>query len=393
MKPLRIVLVMIEPPLPFGNAASRWFNVLLKGLVERGHDVTAFATCSKSEEIEATYKLFPAPKYNVRCFSHPVRSGLKSKFNTLLEPYSFMFSLELKVELKKALENGFDILHLEQLWCGWLGQNHISRSLVNVHHLIWIDLEHIRPKTWTHWFERKWMIRAERLLVKKYHFFRSCSPRLGPEMLKFNPSAEITTVPVGLDLTQYEYISDLKRNQAPLVSVIGSMGWYPTQSAAIRFLKVLWPRIKAEMPEAKGQIVGWKAREALKDYLNNPDVNILENVPDIRPYFENTSVLLYAPERGSGMKIKIMEAMAFGVPVVPTSEGTEGLPAKAGVHAFIAEDDDSLVKKTVRLLRDMKLQNQLRENARGLIDSHCSPEVTLNSIEKIYSQILERNSK
>ena len=51
MSPLRIVLLMIEPPLPFGNAAARWFYVLLRGLVERGHNVTAFATCSKPEEM------------------------------------------------------------------------------------------------------------------------------------------------------------------------------------------------------------------------------------------------------------------------------------------------------------------------------------------------------
>lgn len=50
---MRILLAMIEPPLPFGSAAGRWNHVLLKGLVERGHDVSAFASCIKPEEIEA----------------------------------------------------------------------------------------------------------------------------------------------------------------------------------------------------------------------------------------------------------------------------------------------------------------------------------------------------
>ena len=53
MAPLRIVLVMIEPPLPFGNAAARWYYVLLRGLVARGHRVTAFAACSKPGEIRS----------------------------------------------------------------------------------------------------------------------------------------------------------------------------------------------------------------------------------------------------------------------------------------------------------------------------------------------------
>src|SRR3982751_6629935 len=75
MRPLRIVLVMIEPPLPFGNAAARWFYVLLKGLVERGHHVTALAACSKPAEMEQARGLFPAPGYDLRLFPFPSREG------------------------------------------------------------------------------------------------------------------------------------------------------------------------------------------------------------------------------------------------------------------------------------------------------------------------------
>ena len=62
--------------------------------------------------------------------------------------------------------------------------------------------------------------------------------------------------------------------------------------------------------------------------------------------------MVYAPSRGSGMKIKILEAMASGVPVVTTSEGVEGLPAVDGVHAGVCEDDAGLIDRTVALLED-----------------------------------------
>ena len=52
VNPLRVVVVMIEPPLPFGSAAARWYYVLLRGLVERGHRVTAFAVCSNAADVE-----------------------------------------------------------------------------------------------------------------------------------------------------------------------------------------------------------------------------------------------------------------------------------------------------------------------------------------------------
>src|SRR4051812_5663309 len=146
MPPLRIVLVTIEPPLPFGNAAARWFYVLLKGLVERGHRVTAFAACSKPEDIAAAHALFPAPAYDLRLYLFPTTSGWRSKCRTALRPFSYMFSADLRRDLDATLAEGFDILHLEQTWSGWLGVHHVGKALINVHYLAAIDLAEQRPR-------------------------------------------------------------------------------------------------------------------------------------------------------------------------------------------------------------------------------------------------------
>jgi len=378
---------MLEPPLPFGNAAARWFYVLLKGLVERGHRVTAFAACSQSADIEKARDLFPAPEYDLRCYPLPERSGLRAKLETIRRPYSRIFSQELRQDLEVELAKPFDILHLEQLWSGWLGLKHIERAVVSVHYLAQIDLEYVRPVTIMGYIERQMMFSSERYLVKKYKYFRSCSKRLESEILRGNPTAQVTTVPFGLDLTQYAYIADARRTSEPVVSLIGNMNWYPSFSAAERLITSLWPQIKQRVPAAKLQIVGWEARRALSGFLNPPDVSIEENVPDIEPYFERTSVFLYAPARGSGMKIKIMEALAFGIPVVTTSEGIEGLAARDGIHVSICEEDEGLIERTVRLLENPKLQNQQRQAGRELLEQQCSPKVTLDATEKIYQII------
>ncbi|HEV2171695.1 MAG TPA: glycosyltransferase, partial [Candidatus Binatus sp.] len=133
-------------------------------------------------------------------------------------------------------------------------------------------------------------------------------------------------------------------------------------------------------------------RSALRDFIGLPGVEIVENVADVRPFFESIGVLVYAPTRGSGMKIKVLEAMAFGVPVVTTGEGVEGLPAEDGVHAGIADDDEGLIERTVEMLLDEGRQNRLRRTARDLVESHCSPERTVSAIESIYERMgSERN--
>jgi hypothetical protein len=119
-----------------------------------------------------------------------------------------------------------------------------------------------------------------------------------------------------------------------------------------------------------------------------PDVTVEENVPDTRPYFERTGVMLYAPGRGSGMKIKILESLGFGVPVVTTSEGVEGLPAADGVHAGVCEDDAGLIERTVKLLGDPAAQNRQRAAGRALLETHCGPKPTVDAIERIYAAML-----
>jgi polysaccharide biosynthesis protein PslH len=388
MKPLRITLVMIEPPLPFGSAPSRWYYVLLKGLVDRGHYVTAFATSSKLEDLRKAVELFPAPRFSLRCYPHPSRAGIAAKLETLARPYSYMFSAELRTDLNHHLENGYDVLHLEQLWCGWLGLEHSAKALLNVHHLEMIDLENLSGFSGRMALNRCLMFRSEKELIRHFKWFRACSGRLVPLIRKINPTASISTVPVGIDTTLYPFVSDQDRLHAPTLTLVASMSWYPGASAARRLLTKLYPLIKKEIPEARVEIVGWSARSVLKKYLGLPGVEIREDVPDTIPYFHRAGAFVYAPQRGSGMKIKVLEAMALGAPVVTTTEGIEGLCAEDGIHAQVSNCDEGLARRAVDLLRDRTSQNRQRRAARELVDSWCSPDRTLRMIEQIYSEMV-----
>lgn len=390
MKKLRIIILLIEPPLPFGNAAARWFYVLLKGLVERGHEVMAFATCSKENEIEKAKNLFPKPAYDLRLYPMRKSSSLSQKVTSFLKPFSFKISTELQSDLEAELEKGFDILHVEQLWAGWSAQRFSAKTLMNIHHFQSIDLEFTHNKSLREKYEKWQILRAEKTLTSLFPFIRSCSPRLEEYSKKINPKALIQTIPVGMDDSLYEYINDEERGSEPTIVMIGTMTWFPTSSAAIRLLERLWPKIKEEVPNAKLKIVGYDARSVLKKYLSLDGVEVFENVPEIEPYFKMGSVFVYAPARGSGMKIKILEAMLFGIPVVTTSEGSEGLPVVDGVHAGLCEDDEGLISRTVDLLKDRDKQNKMRLKGRELVTSFCGPKATLDQLEMVYQRMTEK---
>lgn len=367
MKSLRILLVMIEPPLPFGDAAARWFYVLLKGLVERGHRVTAFATSSHAEQIEEAQTLFPAPRYDLRCYANPERHGLSAKWGSLRRPFSYVFSPALSRALETELAHGFDILHLEQLWSGWLGLEYAERAVLNLHYLYEIDLADQPHGSLAGRARSHVRSRAEKYLLRHYPTIRTLTSCLSARVRQISPTSEIHTVPLGIDSSLYPFESDGRAGGDPVVSLIGSFNWHPTRSGGIRLLTRLWPEIKRRVPHARLHLVGRDARVALRDFANLPGVAIHENVPDIIPYFLETDVLLYAPPRGSGMKVKILEAFALGVPVVTTGVGVEGLPAVDGLHASIGEDDAGLIDHTVALINDRERRQKQRIAARHLV--------------------------
>ncbi|MBF2005175.1 MAG: glycosyltransferase family 4 protein [Chlorogloeopsis fritschii C42_A2020_084] len=388
MKLLRILLLMPVPPLPFGSAAARWFYVLLKGLVERGHRVTAFIVCNNLEEITKVNTLFPKSDYDMRCYTIPKQQGLMSKIDTLQRPYSYVFSSELRQDLAAELAKPYDILHCEILWSGWLGIEHRERAVVNVHYLFSLDHTFKHDNSLKTCLRRFISDRAEQKLLKAFPKIITLSERLAKHINQINPQACIYRVPLGIDFSLYPFVEQRQINRQPIVGLIGGFNWTPTYSAAERLLNRLWPEIKRRVPNAKLQIVGRFAKDALAAFTHVEDLEIHQDVPDTVPYFVNTDVMLYAPLAGSGMKVKVMEAFALGTPVVTTSDGVEGIPACDGVHAGICEDDRGLIERTVELLNNPSLQQERRLKARHLLESYCNPQITVEQIEQVYREIL-----
>jgi len=382
---------MIEPPIPFGNAAARWFYVLLCELVHRGHDVTAFVAGNQQCDLDRAAELFPSPKYDLRLFTFPNRVGWRSKLESFRKPYSYMFSDAFKQELSNEIKKGVDVLHLEQLSAGWLGFEDSDRALLHIHFLYSIDLEDANLG-WKSRFHKFQMCRTERKLIRQYPTVSTLSDRLAGQIKAISPRKNVPIIPLGIDVENYPYISNEERTVEPVVSMIGSMTWYPSYSAAVRLITRLWPEIKKRVPSARLEIVGREARKQLNCYVSLPDVIIEENVPDILPYFRRAGVMLYAPSRGSGTKVKVQEGFCQGVPIVTTTEGVEGLPAKDGVHAGICDDDAGLVDRCVELLQSIVIQNRYRRAARELIESHCGIQPAIDALEVAYHEVLQRSN-
>jgi glycosyltransferase involved in cell wall biosynthesis len=385
-----VVLVLPDPPLPFGNAAGRWFYALLRGLTERGHRVTTFAVCRSAFDRSATEDMYRGGDYDLRLYTHPTRSGIARKLESLRRPYGYVFSPELERDLGERLAEGYDVLHLEQLWTGWTGWEHAERALLNIHYLFELDLASAPIRSPKDAVLRVATRSAERRLLRHYPTISTLTPRLTARVEQIAPRATVRTVPLGLDLANYPFHPDGTVHERPIVGLIGSFDWFPTRSAGDRLITRIWPEIRRHVPDARLLLVGRDARSAMARHLPMRNVEVYENVPDILPYFDATDVMLYTPASGSGMKVKVLEAFALGVPVVTTGEGVEGVPAEDGVHAGVADDDAGLVERTVRLLTDAAHYRAIRGEARRLVETHCAPPRSLDLVEACYDAVGSR---
>jgi glycosyltransferase involved in cell wall biosynthesis len=152
------------------------------------------------------------------------------------------------------------------------------------------------------------------------------------------------------------------------------MFWWPSRLAAKHFLERIAPRLKAACPSVRLLVGGWRAREVLGPYIRDNDVTVLDNFADPREAFSRLSVLVYAPPVGTGMKIKVLEAMAYGVPVVANSEGYEGLEADPAPPVRLAQTDDEIVDSTLELLRDAGVRRRAILEGMECVRRSFSPE-------------------
>jgi glycosyltransferase involved in cell wall biosynthesis len=303
---------------------------------------------------------------------------------SLWRPFSDVYYADgLRQVLDAALREPYDVLHLDQLWSGWAGLRR-ERSLLNVHHFETIDWSERKLATFK---ERKalWqMTRATHRLVRAAPRMRMFTSRLREYAKGINPSANYWVVPFALDLSQYalQPLTD-----APVVGLIGSMHWLPSRSAGERLIRRIWPLVKQRMPKARLRIAGWHAQRYLGHLLPAPDVTIEENLAHPSDFFSQISVMAYAPSRGSGTKVKVLEAMTYGVPVVTTSEGAEGIEAESGVHCWLEEDDERLAARICALLESRAARERMRLAARTLVEDRHSPKPVVDQMSAIYQSI------
>jgi glycosyltransferase involved in cell wall biosynthesis len=209
-------------------------------------------------------------------------------------------------------------------------------------------------------------------------------------LLQLNRTGRFVVVPNGVDLKYFRARSRASFDQPPAVFFVGTMYYKPNHLAARFLAHEIFPVVRREIPEATCHLVG---KTGAQDYseLNRPELGVRMHgfVEDIRPFFEQCRLLVAPLSVGSGTRIKILEAMATGTPVVSTTIGAEGLDYTDGENILIANTPSALSAAVLRLLRDPGECFRMGAAGRRLVESKYSWDSAGDIMRTEIARVLE----
>lgn len=390
-------ILMLTPYLPFplfSGGQTRSYN-LIKNLSEK-HEITLFALIKEDKERGYVKELekFCRKVVVFKRSSSPwtSRNILRTGFS--LYPFLVIrnYSPEEKSAVARELESTrYDLIHAETFYVmphlphtdtpillveqtiEYLVYKHFIDEQVPFYlrPLLWIDLAKIR--FWEIYF---W---------KRANSIVAMSGADKAEMNNLVPELTVDIVPNGID-ENYFNMKKQTDNLTPTILYVGNFKWLQNREALSLLVNELWPEIKKQIKDCKLWIVGMGITKEIAR-LESADVKISEGIPDIREAYKNSDVLL-APIRGpGGTRLKILEAMASGLPVVTTQVGIEGLEAVEGKHVLISDSNEGLVKETVNVLKSKVLAKNLALAARKLVESKYTWGESARFLDLIYRRV------
>ena len=208
-------------------------------------------------------------------------------------------------------------------------------------------------------------------------------------LLERNPCAHCHVVENGTD-TEYFHPSEIAPEPNTLIFA-GSLDWYPNVSAIRFFAQEIWPHVRTQRPEVRLYLAGqnpvpWLVQWAAQE----PQVELVANPEDIRPWIARAAVFICPIVDGGGSRLKILDAMAMGKPVISTTIGCEGLEVQHEENILVADAPLDIAENVVQILSNAKLRDHIAAQGRALAEKSYSWKTIGKQLEQAYQCALDR---
>lgn len=391
-----LLLTQVLPYPPDSGPKVKTWNVL-KYLTER-YEVTlaSFVRGDQSADV-AHLQRYCRAVHTVPMERGTVRDGL-AMVRSLLTGQPWMMVRDDRRTMRHlvdrlAAEASFDVVHADQLNMAQyaLCVRSIFRVL-DAHNALWLLYKRLAakmgpgPRKWL--LERDWrLLKAyEGQMVRRFEAVLAVSREDQAALLEAaSVEREITVIPIAVDADEVQPVA--RRPDANHILHLGTMYWPPNIDGVMWFIREVFPRIRRHRPDVVFDVVGSRPPSVLRELSRDGSgTNVAGYVVDPTPYLEQAGVFVVPLRAGGGMRVKILNALAEGIPIVSTTLGYEGIKVTPGQDILVGDTPEAFAAEVLRVLNDPALGRQLSVNGRKLVEEMYDYRSACRPLDDVYAQ-------
>jgi sugar transferase (PEP-CTERM/EpsH1 system associated) len=232
------------------------------------------------------------------------------------------------------------------------------------------------------------MSEFERRAMREFDAHVVVSQRDGQRLSDLNPDARICVIENGVDTAFYSDLGPRDESRARRIVFVGSMDYHANIDGAVDFAREVWPRLRSCQPDLVFTIVGKDPAPEVRELAQIAGIEVTGTVDDVRPFYREAIAAVVPLKVGGGSRLKILEAMAAGVPVVSTTLGAEGLEVQSDENILIADTNEQLVEAISSVVENEALRNDLSAAERALVASRYDWSSLGASLFDAYEKLL-----
>jgi glycosyltransferase involved in cell wall biosynthesis len=229
--------------------------------------------------------------------------------------------------------------------------------------------------------------RYERLVYRRFERCTVVAHRDVDEIRRVVPEAKVDLIPYGTDTEYFHPLAVMKEARALVFH--SHLGYAPNIEAALEFANNIFPLVRERVPDAVFHLIGADPAPNVQELAARRGLRISANLPDLRPAVCSASIYVCAIRHGTGLKSKMLEAMAMRLPIVCYPGATVGLEGVPGTHYLVAKNPREFADHVLALLAHPGRADALAQAGRQLVEERYSWESRARAYEELYEQVIE----
>lgn len=396
---MRVLILTQVLPYPLDSGPRFKTYHILKYLVER-HEVTLVSFTRAEDDQSAIDHLkglchavytVPITRSRIQDLGYVIASLVTNQpFVMLRDERRAMRALVRRLGAQGDGRPYFDVVHADQLNMATYALDvPAARRVLDEHNVLWALWQRIcatlppGPKRWL--LEREWRLlrRYQRDISRHFDAILTVSGADRAAMAEVvDDPAKIEVLPIAIDPGPGPL---LRQPDGPHILHLGTMFYLPNADGVLWFAREVYPRIRARLPQVRFTVVGANPPPEVRALAaQNTSICVTGYVADTAPIVRRSSVLVVPLRAGSGMRVKILNALAQGLPVVTTSIGCEGLATVPGRDLLVADTAEDFAEAVLRVLTDEALARSLAAHGRRLVEQMYDYRLVCRKLDDIY---------